>query len=90
MVPVLVRLVDSGLGLPMTPLVWALVYGACLGGNGTIIGASANVVAVSLCEHAGVAISFGDFFKLGFPVMIITLVVSTVYLLITHVAIPWY
>lgn len=74
----------------MTPLVWALVYGACLGGNGTLIGASANVVAVSLCEHSGVTITFGDFFKMGFPIMIVTLFVATVYLLISHVAIAWY
>eukprot|EP01127_Copromyxa_protea_P015645 TRINITY_DN4537_c0_g1_i1.p1 TRINITY_DN4537_c0_g1~~TRINITY_DN4537_c0_g1_i1.p1 ORF type:complete len:465 (+),score=52.08 TRINITY_DN4537_c0_g1_i1:493-1887(+) len=90
LVPVLVRLAESDLGLPLAPLVWALVFGACFGGNGTIIGASANVVAVSVCEQFGVPISFLEFFKIGFPVTLISLAVSTVYMLIFHVAIPWY
>jgi Na+/H+ antiporter NhaD/arsenite permease-like protein len=74
----------------MTPLVWALVYGACFGGNGTLIGASANIIAVSLCEQSGVTISFTEFLKIGMPVMIISLGVATIYLLIFHVAVPWY
>lgn len=81
---------DPPLQLPLAPLVWALAFGTCLGGNGTLIGASANVVAAGLAEQAGRPISFGYFFKRGFPAAMATLLVANVYLLIFHVAIPWY
>lgn len=90
MVPVVVSLADSDLGLPLAPMVWALCYGTCFGGNGTLIGASANVVAVGLSEQQGYPISFVRFFKVGFPCMIISVTVVSVYMLLTHVLIPWY
>lgn len=62
------------------PLWWALALGACLGGNGTIIGASANVVIVDIARKAGYHISFWQFFKFGFPVMIGSILISSVYL----------
>ncbi len=62
------------------PLWWALALGACLGGNGTIIGASANVVIVDIARKAGFRITFWQFFKLGFPVMIGSIIISGVYL----------
>ncbi|NJL18343.1 MAG: hypothetical protein HC938_15445, partial [Nitrospira sp.] len=62
------------------PLWWALALGACLGGNGTIIGASANVVIVDIARKAGYHISFWQFFRLGFPVMIGSVAISGVYL----------
>merc|ERR1719282_1406498 len=74
----------------MVPVVWSLCYGTCLGGNGTLIGASANVVAVGLSEQQGYPISFLRFFKVGFPCMIISVTVVSVYMLLTHVLIPWY
>lgn len=64
----------------ITPLWWALALGACLGGNGTIIGASANVVIVDIARKAGYHISFWQFFKFGFPVMIGSILISSVYL----------
>lgn len=62
------------------PLWWALALGACLGGNGTIIGASANVVIVDIARKAGYQISFWQFFKFGFPVMIGSILMCSVYL----------
>ena len=56
------------------PLWWALALGACLGGNLTIIGASANVVAAGLAEREGYPIKFVDFLKMGTPVTIVTVV----------------
>lgn len=56
------------------PLWWALALGACLGGNLTIIGASANVVAAGLSEREGYPIKFVDFLKMGTPVTIITVI----------------
>lgn len=62
------------------PLWWALALGACLGGNGTLVGASANVVVVDLARRAGYHISFWQFSKIGFPVMVGSTLLSTFYL----------
>ncbi len=90
MVPVVLLLalpVDHGgdLELPLQPLIWALAFGACLGGNGTLIGASANVVTAGMAEEAGYRISFNEFFKTGFPVMILTTAIVTFYVLFVYV-----
>ncbi len=61
---------------------WALALGACLGGNGTIIGASANVVTIGIAESQGYGISFGKFMKTAFPLMIITIILSEIWLLL--------
>ena len=66
------------------PLWWALALGACLGGNLTIIGASANVVASGLSAREGYPISFIDFLKTGTPVTIITVVVALLLLYIRY------
>ena len=63
----------------LMPLWWSLALGACLGGNGSAIGASANVIVVGLSEKAGKRISFGKFMLYGMPIMIMTVVISTVY-----------
>ena len=47
MVPVMVQMVDKVEGISIRPLAWALAFGACFGGNGTLIGASANIVMAS-------------------------------------------
>jgi Na+/H+ antiporter NhaD/arsenite permease-like protein len=62
------------------PLWWALALGACLGGNGTIIGASANVVIVDIARKAGYRITFWQFLKFGVPVMIGSVALSAIYL----------
>jgi Na+/H+ antiporter NhaD/arsenite permease-like protein len=64
------------------PVWWALSIGACLGGNGTIIGASANVVARGILERNGHEFSFIGFMKIAFPLMILSIAISTVYLLV--------
>lgn len=62
----------------LDPIWWSLSLGACLGGNGTLIGASANVVA-SMAAQRGKQISFLGFMKIAFPVMILTILISNVY-----------
>lgn len=90
MIPVVKSLAeDSKLDLPLKPLVWALALGACLGGNGTLIGASANVVCAGVAEQHGYKFSFLDFFKLGFPITLISLTVASAYLMVCHVALDW-
>lgn len=81
MIP-LIKDVGALTGMSITPLWWALSLGACLGGNGTIIGASANVVASGISEERGYKITFAQYFKVCFPVMLITIVISTVYLVL--------
>ncbi len=63
---------------------WALALGACLGGNGTMIGASANVVTMGIAEAAGHRISFFGFMKYAFAYMLITVAICNVYLLIFY------
>ena len=63
----------------LDPMWWSLALGACLGGNGTLIGASANVVVASMAAQRGKQISFLGFMKIAFPVMIMTIAVSSVY-----------
>jgi len=68
-------------GIPdLNPLWWSLSLGACLGGNGTIIGASANVVVVGMAEKRGYKWTFVGFMKVAFPLMIVSILISTVYL----------
>ena len=62
------------------PLYWALALGACLGGNGTLIGASANVVIAQIGMRNNANITFMEFTKAGFPIMMITVLISSVYM----------
>jgi Na+/H+ antiporter NhaD/arsenite permease-like protein len=78
MIPVVQEL--GGAGLAVEPLWWALALGACLGGNATIIGASANVVVANLAGRAGHPITFRAFLPYGIFVVAESLVISTVYL----------
>jgi Na+/H+ antiporter NhaD/arsenite permease-like protein len=64
----------------LLPLWWALSLGACLGGNGTLIGASANLVVAGLSERAGVTFRFVEFLKIAFPLMLLSIAMSHVYL----------
>ncbi len=83
MVPVILQL-SSTLDLDLGPLIWSLAFGACLGGNGTLIGASANVVTAGMSEEAGYPISFNQFFKAGFPVMLLTVSIVTFYIVLVY------
>lgn len=89
MIPVLLQISESE-NIPLQPLTFALAFGACLGGNGTLIGASANVVCAGIAEQHGYGFSFKEFFKVGFPLMLVTTVIAMFYLLICHVAFKWH
>ncbi|VVC40695.1 Hypothetical protein CINCED_3A022746 [Cinara cedri] len=77
------------LELPLQPLVYALAFGGCLGGNGTLIAASCNMVCAGVAEQHGYRMSFVQFFKVGYPVMLGSVIIATAYLLITHVTLGW-
>ena len=70
--------------MSITPLWWALSLGACLGGNGTVIGASANVIATGIADEHGHKISFGRYFRYAFPLMLLTVAISSVYLYLVY------
>ena len=59
---------------------WALSLGACLGGNGTLVGASANLIVAGIAERNGVPFRFLPFLKVAFPLMILQVLISTVYI----------
>jgi Na+/H+ antiporter NhaD/arsenite permease-like protein len=84
MLPVVLFLSES-FGLPRDNVLWwSLSLGACLGGNGTMIGASANVVTVGMAEKAGFKISFLEYMKMCWWPMIITVTMCMIYLLIAY------
>ncbi len=68
----------------ITPLWWSLALGACFGGNGTLVGASANVVAAGLAGKSGHKISFMEFTKYGAFITVITLIFSTAYVYLRY------
>jgi len=78
MIPLL-KSIGQLTGMAMDPLWWSLALGACLGGNGTLIGASANVVMAGISEKRGVPITFMQFTKVGFPLMLLSLLIASVY-----------
>lgn len=80
MIPILLAMESTG--MDVTPLWWAVSLGACLGGNGTLIGASANVVLSDISKKHGHEITFAQFFKTGFPIMLLTVLIAGVYLVL--------
>jgi Na+/H+ antiporter NhaD/arsenite permease-like protein len=84
MIPV-VREFAAG-GLPIEPLWWSLALGACLGGNATIIGASANVVVANLASRAGHPIGFRDYLPYGVVVVVESLLIASAYLWLRYLA----
>ncbi|RZM77768.1 SLC13 family permease [Leptolyngbya iicbica] len=71
----------GNLPIEVLPLFYAMMYGATLGGNGTLIGASSNIVAAGVAEQHGKSISFRTFLKYGFPIAAVQLTLMGVYML---------
>ncbi len=70
----------------LTPLWWALALGACLGGNGSLIGASANLIVAGFAQRAGHPIAFLTFMKHAFLLMLLTIGISHVYLYLRYLS----
>ncbi|HQQ67994.1 MAG TPA: ArsB/NhaD family transporter [Candidatus Cloacimonadota bacterium] len=68
----------------MHPVWWALALGTCLGGNGTLIGASANIVAIGIANRNGYHISFKEYTKIGGIFALLAILVSTAYILLRY------
>lgn len=69
-------------GMDVTSFWWAISLGACLGGNGTMIGASANVVLSDISTKHGYPITFKSYLKVGMPFMLLSIVIATVFLVV--------
>ncbi len=80
MIPILAS--RQATGMDVTPLWWAVSLGACLGGNGSLIGASANVVLSDISRKNGHTITFIQYLKVGFPIMMLTTIIAAVYLVL--------
>lgn len=77
----MIPLVENlGQAMPVMPLWWSLALGACLGGNATLVGASANVVVASLAEHSGHPIRFWRFLGYGVLTTFVSLILATAYI----------
>jgi Na+/H+ antiporter NhaD/arsenite permease-like protein len=70
----------------LLPLWWSLSLGACLGGNGTLIGASANLTVAGIAERAGVPFRFLTFLKYAFPMMLMSVAISTAYVWLRYLS----
>ena len=68
----------------LLPLWWSLALGACLGGNGTLIGASANLIVAGFAERAGHRIRFLPFMAMAFPLMLMSIIIASVYVYLRY------
>jgi Na+/H+ antiporter NhaD/arsenite permease-like protein len=85
MIPLIKSMAGTiGDGQSLMPLWWSLALGSCLGGNGSLIGASANVIVAGFAERAGEPIRFMPFLLIAFPMMIYTMLVSMVYVYLRY------
>ena len=68
----------------LMPLWWSLALGACLGGNGSLVGASANLIVAGFAERSGHRIRFLPFMALAFPLMLLSIVIASVYVYLRY------
>lgn len=79
MIPMIQEMGNMGVE-NLEPLWWSLALGACLGGNGTLIGASANLIVAGMSGKEGHPIKFVTFMKYGFPLMLLSVVLANIYI----------
>ncbi len=84
MIPVIVSIGEANPDIDIEPLFWALAMGAGFGGNATPIGSSANVMTVAISERGPRPITTREWIRVGLPVMIITCIVATVFIIAFH------
>lgn len=79
MIPILHEFKELGI-VNLDPMWWSLALGACLGGNGTLLGSSSNLVIVGLASKEKVYVHFKEFLLIGIPVVLLSLLISTIYI----------
>ncbi|MDF2963499.1 MAG: hypothetical protein K0S39_5234 [Paenibacillus sp.] len=83
MIPMIQEMGNMGVS-DLEPLWWSLALGACLGGNGTLIGASANLIVAGMASKEGYTITFVKYLKYGFPLMLLSVVLSSIYIYLRY------
>jgi Na+/H+ antiporter NhaD/arsenite permease-like protein len=83
MIPMIKEMGTMGIS-NLEPIWWSLALGACLGGNGTLVGASANVIVAGMAAKEGYRISFAKFLIVAFPLMILSILLSTAYIYLRY------
>ncbi|MBW7476102.1 ArsB/NhaD family transporter [Paenibacillus oenotherae] len=83
MIPLIQEMGNMGIQ-NVEPLWWSLALGACLGGNGTLIGASANLITAGLAAKEGYPITFVKFLKYAFPLMLLSILLSSIYIFLRY------
>nr|WP_281364191.1 ArsB/NhaD family transporter [Thermoactinomyces mirandus] len=83
MIPMIQEMGNMGIS-NLEPLWWSLALGACLGGNGTLIGASANVIVAGMSGKEGYPITFIQFLKYGFPLMLLSVILASIYVYLRY------
>lgn len=83
MIPMIKEMGNMGVN-NLEPLWWSLALGACLGGNGTLIGASANLIVAGMSAKEGYPITFMQYFKYGFPLMFLSVLLSSIYVYLRY------
>jgi len=68
----------------LMPVWWSLALGSCLGGNGSLVGASANLIVAGFAERSGQPIRFLPFMLAAFPLMLMSILVSSIYLYLRY------
>lgn len=85
MIPLIKNMAASfGGSEQLTPIWWSLALGSCLGGNGSLVGASANLIVAGFAERAGQPIRFLPFMLLAFPMMLVSVLISTLYVYLRY------
>ena len=85
MIPMIKSMAPSfGGAEQLMPLWWSLALGACLGGNGSLVGASANLIVAGFAERAGHRIRFLKFMALAFPLMLLSILIASVYVYLRY------
>jgi len=85
MIPLVHSMQDAiGGAVALEPVWWSLALGACLGGNGSLVGAAANVMVSGMGERAGHPISFMKFLKIGLPLMLLSIVIANAYIYLRY------
>ncbi len=80
MIPLIKNMASSfGGAEELIPIWWSLALGSCLGGNGSLVGASANLIVAGFAERSGQPIRFLPFMLMAFPMMLMSVIISSVY-----------
>ncbi|MCS7462637.1 ArsB/NhaD family transporter [Paenibacillus doosanensis] len=85
MIPLIQEMGAMGVS-DLEPLWWSLALGACLGGNGSLIGASANLIVAGISGREGHPISFMKYFKIAFPLMLLSVAIANIYVYFRYLA----